>query len=146
MDKKEVKQNKKMDIKKLLIPVGILIAVGIIVFIIIKVIGSGSQEAKITKNLTKMGKDFYTTYYYPLLVDNKSKKEQTEFLERFKDTGIKINIDNLSRFSDGKYKEEIESFKQCKKEGTRAIIYPKSPYGKNDYKIEVELDCGFKKN
>ena len=26
---------------------------------------------------------------------------------------------------------------------TRAIIYPTSPYGKNDYTIKVELDCGF---
>ena len=35
--------------------------------------------------------------------------------------------------------------KACNNKTTRAIIYPKSPYGKKDYKVEVELDCGFDK-
>ena len=31
----------------------------------------------------------------------------------------------------------------CNTTSTRAIIYPKSPYGRKDYTIKVELDCGF---
>ena len=27
-------------------------------------------------------------------------------------------------------------------ENTKVIIYPKSPYGKKDYTIEVDLVCG----
>ena len=53
----------------------------------------------------------------------------------------------MEYYSTGKYKKEIATFKskkkKCDKKNTRVIIYPQKPYGKTDYKVKIELDCGF---
>ena len=127
----------------------ILIVVFAVVYALVKVLGGNSLENNLNKSLTKMGEDFYTEYYYPEISKDKSSAEVTAILEKFKDIGIKIDLDNLSRYNDGANKDEIAKFKNngkaCNQKTTRAIIYPKSPYGKKDYKVEVELDCGFAK-
>ena len=125
-----------------------LIVVFIVVFVFTNGKVGGSQEDKLSKSLTKMGEEFYTEFYYKQISQNKSAAEVAENLEKFKDIGIKINLDNLARYKDGANKEEIAKFKnsngkECNVQSTRAIIYPKSPYGKNDYTVKVELDCGF---
>lgn len=125
----------------------VLIGVFVAVFMLTKGFGK-SLEDKLSKNLTDMGKEFYTEFYYVEISKNKSTTEVAENLEKFKDIGIKINLDNLSRYKDGKFKDMVAEFKNekgtaCNVNNTRAIIYPESPYGKNNYKIEVELDCGF---
>lgn len=150
--KEEKVEVKTTDTKKSLIGY-ILVAVALIViFIVVFVLTSGkggkSLENDLTKSLTKMGEEFYTEFYYPEISKDKSAAEVTESLEKFKDIGIKINLDNLSRYNDGANTEEIAKFKnkdgkECNVQTTRAIIYPKSPYGKNDYTVKVELDCGF---
>ena len=107
-----------------------------------------SLESNLNTSLKNMGESFYTEFYYTEISKNKSKSEVSEFLEKFKDVGIKINLDNLERYNDGKNKEEIAKFKNekgkaCNKTTTQAVIYPKSPYGKTDYRVEANLDCGF---
>ena len=68
-------------------------------------------------------------------------------MDKYSGIGFKISLENISSIDNGKYKEEVESFgsknKKCDKLNTRAIIYPEKPYSKKDYRIEVELDCGF---
>ncbi len=107
-----------------------------------------SNEEKLEKSLTKMGEKFYTDFYYTEISKNKTSQEVSEFLAKFQDVGIKVNLDNLSRYNDGANEDEIAKFKnddrECDKTNTRAVIYPKSPYGKSDYTIKAELDCGFK--
>lgn len=151
----EVKENKKKisksDKKKKLIQVCSIAVILIVVFAVILYLVRGSNvslEDKLTNSLVKMGEEFYTEFYYTEITKNKSTTEVSEFLSKFKDVGIKINLDNLSRYNNNANKEEIEKFKnekgtKCNTTSTRAIIYPKSPYGKNDYDIKVELDCGF---
>ena len=97
-----------------------------------------------------MGKEFYTEFYYDEISKGKTSDELAEFLSGFQDVGIKVNLDNLSRYNDNANEEEIAKFKNekdeaCDKTNTRAVIYPKSPYGKNDFTIKAELDCGFEK-
>ncbi|CAM3739486.1 hypothetical protein ERUR111494_09065 [Erysipelothrix urinaevulpis] len=71
-----------------------------------------------------------------------------EFLERFSEAGIKVDLDNLSRFDDGKYEGLLQVLvnpktkESCDVNNTKAIIHPHAPFGKKDYKIDVELDCG----
>lgn len=128
------------------------IAVGlVIVFVVVFCLTTRSNkslEDELSESLTKMGEEFYTDFYYVEISKGKTATEISDNLSKFKDIGIKINLDNLSRYNDGKNKEEIAKFKNekgtaCDMTNTRAIIYPTSPYGKNDYTIKVELDCGF---
>lgn len=126
----------------------------IIVLIVVLFLTKGlnlSKEDKLNDSLTKMGEEFYTEFYYSEISKGKSDKEVTDFLSKFQDIGIKVNLDNLLRYNDGKNEDEISNFKnddgkECNKTNTRAVIYPKSPYGKKDYTIKVELDCGFDKD
>lgn len=160
-EKKEVKQEEvkgtlgKEEKKKKMIQI-CAIAVGlIVVFIIVLFLTKGvfglSKEEKLEKSLTKMGEEFYTEFYYTEISKNKTSNEVSEFLSKFQDVGIKVNLDNLSRYNDNTNEDEIANFKnddgtECNKTNTRAVIYPKSPYGKNDYTIKAELDCGFETN
>lgn len=146
---KEVKKEEvKADKKKIITIASIILAAIIIVIIIIVAITSlFNKEKKISKRVEEMGKDFYSKYYYVELSKNRDKKELEKVLSKFEKIGIKINLENLSVYSSGKYNKEIETFKskkkECDKKNSKVIIYPTKPYGKNDYKIEVELDCGF---
>lgn len=153
--KEEVRETiSKEEKKKKMIQI-CAIAVGlIIVFIVVLFLTRGirlSQEEKLNKSLTKMGEEFYTEFYYSEISKDKTSTEVSEFLSKFQDVGIKVNLDNLSRYNDNANEDEIANFKnedgtECNKTNTRAVIYPKSPYGKNDYTIKVELDCGFETN
>lgn len=156
-EKKEVKETKVKEMtkdekrNKMVFICGIAVAL-VIVFVIVFCLTTGgknkSLEDQLSDSLTKMGKEFYTEFYYVEISKDKSATEISDNLSKFKDIGIKINLDNLSRYNDGANKEEIAKFKNengkaCDMTNTRAIIYPASPYGKDDYTIKVELDCDF---
>ena len=149
VEKKETKPESKSSVNGLAIVI-VLIVVFAVGYGLFKAFGGGATlETSLNNSLKKMGEEFYTEYYYPEISKDKSSAEVTTILEKFKDIGIKIDLDNLSRYNDGANEEEIAKFKNngkaCNNKTTRAIIYPKSPYGKKDYKVEVELDCGFDK-
>lgn len=105
------------------------------------------NQNELKKSLQEMGKDFYENFYYGQI--GSSLDERTSLLSKFTTVGIKIDLDNLSRYNHNKFKDEINKFKKdktkekCNKTSTRVIIYPKFPYGKTDYTIKTELDCGF---
>lgn len=101
-------------------------------------------EKKLRKDLEEMGADFYENYYYETNGDND--EERKEFVKKYREMGIKIDLDNLSKSDSDIVKENKDEFKKydCDKTDTKIIIYPKEPYGKEDYKIEVELQCSIK--
>lgn len=111
--------------------------------------GVVSQEAQLKNKIETIGSDFYENFYYDQISSNKSNEEVTEFLERFEEIGIKVDLDNLARYDTDKYPNLEEEFLnkkesiQCDIRNTKAIIYPQKPFGKEDYKVESELDCGF---
>lgn len=144
--KDEKKSNKVIAI----IIVGIVAVIAIVSVVIFK-LKTPSLEEQFNSSLTKMGEKFYTDFYYVEISKNKSATEVSDFLSKFHDVGIKVNLDNLSRYNDNANKDEIAKFKNsdgkaCNITNTKAIIYPKSPYGKSDYTVKVELDCGFDTN
>lgn len=145
VEKKEEKQPKKCN-KKLVYICGVVVLAIILVIIILFMLKNNNKN-KIEKSISSMGEQFYTEYYYPQITKNKSKKEIKELLSKFEKNGIKINLKNLAVFKGGKFKKEIDTFKnkdkECDKNSSKVIIRPAKPYGKNDYKIEIKLDCGF---
>lgn len=128
----------------------IIIALVVIVAVITGLfLGMGKKDNKkdLEKSLQEMGRTFYENFYYEQV--GSSADERTSLLSKFTTVGIKIDLDNLGRYNDNEFKDEISKFKntktdkKCNKTNTKVIIYPKSPYGKTDYTIKTELDCGF---
>ena len=63
--------------------------------------------------------------------------------------GISLRIGITKAFHNSEdFSNKIKNFKNgdkaCDKTNTMVIIYPTSPYGKNNYNVQVNLDCGFK--
>ena len=110
-------------------------------------IKKGGQEASLSKSLESMGKDFYENFYYTQV--GSTDEERANFLSKYETIGIKINLDNLSRYDNNKNSDKINKFvnnktnKACDRTNTRVIVYPQKPYNKTSYKIETQLDCGF---
>lgn len=144
---------KNMEVKtKTLITYGGAILVFIIAIVAIVLLvnnrgGKNSQESKFISRIEEMGKAFYEDFYYPYTGNDDTARAQA--VKEFETLGIKVSLANLSRYNTEDSKSVLDEFvnsktnKACDKDNTRAIIYPTSPYGKKDYKIEVQLDCGF---
>ena len=98
--------------------------------------------------LTKMGETIYKDYYYEITKVDKTDEELKDYLKMFNTLGLSFNLVELSKYSD-ENKEVIDSFlnnyKNCSRENTKVIIYPKDPYSKVDYTVETKIDCTEKK-
>ena len=142
---KDIKSGKN---NKNVIIVAVIVVVAIVVGIILG-LGKRSNEKELETSLKEMGKSFYENFYYEQV--GSSSEERSSLLSKFSTIGIKIDLDNLSRYNDGEFKKEINKFvnsktgEKCNKTKTKVTIYPKSPYGKTDYTVEADLDCGFSK-
>ena len=129
----------------------IICAVVLVVVIIlcIFVFGNSGERKKneLENELKALGKDFYENFYYDLVVRDNG----VETISKYSLIGIKVNLDNISRCTTCNT-ESIKKFvnpktkKECDMNESKAIIYPKEPYGKTDYTIEAELSCGFEES
>ena len=147
MGKVNVEKDRDSNSKMFIIIGIVVIVVAILVALLVMGLGKSNNRKDLEKSLSDMGKDFYENFYYEQV--GSSADEKTTLLSKFSEVGIKIDLDNLERYNNGEFKDEIGKFKnsksneKCSKTNTKVIIYPKSPYGKTDYKIETQLDCGF---
>lgn len=145
---KNEEKKRRLDSKVLIIIAVVLVVVLAVVLFL--VFNSKDNKAEIENSLTEMGKSFYENFYYEQI--GSSSDERTTLLSKFTTIGIKIDLENLERYNDGEFSKEIKTLKNkktnkmCNKTKTKVIIYPKSPYGKTDYTIKTELDCGFDSN
>lgn len=136
-----------MDKKKIGIIAGVAVVVIAVVVGLILFLGR-SNEKQLNANLTKLGKQFYEEFYYPS--QEKSQDDVKAFVKKFEKTGIKINLENIAKISkvDKSLVDSMVNKKtkeKCDVKQSTVTIYPEKPYGKTDYKIEVNLECGFKK-
>ena len=136
-----------MSKKKIGIIVGAaIIVIGIVVALVLLL--GGNNEKELNSNLSKLGKQFYEEFYYPS--QEKSQEDVKAFVKKFEKTGIKINLENIAKIS--KVDQDLvksmvnnKTKSECDKKESTVTIYPEKPYGKSNYKIEVNLECGFKK-
>lgn len=138
-----MKKNKKW----LIIIISAIIIIGVIVTVLLTTGNNNSQEKELTVKMEEMGKDFYENFYYDKI--GSTDEERATFLAKYETLGIKIDLDNLSRYANADSDEVIKEFvnektkEECDKTNTRVIIYPKRPYSKDSYDLVVELECGF---
>lgn len=146
--KKDDKKKSKVDSKLVIIPL-VVVVLAVVLGLLVS-FGKGDNQNELEKSLKEMGKNFYENFYYEQI--GTSADERTKLLSKFTTVGIKVDLENLSRYNDGEFKDEIKKFKNkktdksCNRTNTKVVIYPKSPYGKTDYSVEAELDCGFSKD
>ena len=142
--KKEAKCSKKKFILIGSIVAGVIV---LAVLIILCITVFFNKERITTKKVKSMGVDYYTNYLYDVLAKGRDKKDLEKILVRYAGRGIKINLETLEKYDSGKYADEIKNLKSgkktCDKKNTMVIIYPEEPYNKTDYRVEIELDCGF---
>lgn len=139
---KTVKKNKAISIGILCGIVAIIISIGIGVSFSNK--SDETKQFTLNEQINELGSKWYEEKYYPGVMADETLKEN--FLEKFADIGIKVNLENLYRTvlddseESAKIKTRFEA-KKCDLKNSKAIIYPQSPYGLNDYKIEANLEC-----
>ncbi len=140
------KKEGKLNVTKLVafVVVAVVIVVAAVIF---GIKGTNNPEKVLTAKLSELGTDFYENFYYDQL--GSSQEEKEEVLKKFTDKGIKVDLDNLMRVNSENSEELKELFinkktgSACDTKNTKVIIYPKENFGKNDYKIETVLECGF---
>lgn len=149
MEKLKVGKEKKSNKNIIIALVGAIIIVALAIVLGMLFMNKNNNQKELEKSLEEMGRDFYENFYYDQI--GGSADERTSLLSKFTTVGIKIDLDNLGRYNNGEYKEKISEFKnkktkeKCSKTDTKVVVYPKSPFGKTDYKMEIELECGFEK-
>lgn len=120
----------------------VMIIFAIIIIIIQNVFTPILIKGQLTNRIKEAGEDYYEKYYDSFVIDG-----STIILEDIKDFGMKINLNQLViNLYDGKdpgYFFNKNTNKMCNYEKTYVTIYPVSPYGKNNYKVKVNLECGF---
>jgi len=144
---KENKTEKKACNKKLFAIIAAAVVLVVAIILLIVFIGKGkSNEKELESNLEKLGVQFYEEFYYP--AQEKSQKDVKAFVAKFEKNGIKVNLENIAKFSKVD-KELVDSMvnsktkEKCDATKTYVVIKPVKPYGKKDHKIEVILSCGF---
>lgn len=138
------KDNKKT--RNIVIAISAVTILLIIIFVCIFFLKPKSNEEQLKENMKKMGTAFYEKFHYPQVLS--ILEDKSSYMEIAKETGITIYLTELSKYS-GTDKKLVNSMKnsktgdKCNPETTAVTIYPKEPYGKKDYTLEVTLDCGF---
>ena len=139
--KKFVKNNK-------LILVGVVILIVLIAILAI-IVSNTNKEKKTIKKYENIVSEMTSAYYkdyYSMIVDSKG----VDYIKAFEDVGFEFDLDNMinllpSLRSKAKELVNVKTGEQCNINGTKVMVYPKDPYGENDYTIKVTLDCGFDK-
>lgn len=139
----------KLSKKNYLIIGGIILLLIIIVISILLIFNKKevNEEEKLTQELKSLGIEFYEDFYYRQI--GTTDDERKEFLEKYKDIGIKVSLDNLARYKTDETDDILAKFvnsktnEECDKTSSMVIIYPKESYSKTDYTIDAILSCGF---
>lgn len=102
------------------------------------IINGNTYEEELKNKLGILGSTYYQKIYHL--------EASEEELEELKYTGLKVK---LSELIDAIYYEDPKEFvndktkKSCNYNTSNVIIYPYSPYGEDDYKMKVNLECGY---
>ncbi len=120
----------------------IMIILTLVILVITSVIDNFRNATTPKKVLDALAKSYYEETFHPTVVENNSTSFAT-VLAKYEKDGIKMSIKNFMTlykdidfdiFNKGKYAS-------CDLDLTYVIIYPKSPYGVEDYTLKEEVYC-----
>ena len=134
--------------KNVFIVISILLLIGLVIAIYIHYENDPIVlKEQIEKRIKMIGSYYYEEFYYDTMVEVLETKES---FSKYKEKGIKINLSSLSSYEilDDYFKEDIinkRTGNKCDYDSTIVIIYPEEPYNKENYHLDVILECGFEK-
>lgn len=112
----------------------------LVLFLGVLVFYNMNGEKRAEARLNQISKIFYKYYYE----DNSNKDDKDAvkvFLSKYAASGLTIRLKDMKVYIDSKKVENYKALKNCDEEKTKVIIYPQTPYGKDDFKIKTKLDC-----
>lgn len=136
-------REKKTKIIQIVLLFIFVVAIFIVIFLFANSKFTFNKIEKMENSLTKVGKSFYSDFYYEQISVGKTDKEVENFLSQFKEVGIKISLENLEKYKNDDNANDIKilSDGECDKEKTQVTIYPNQKYGKTDFTIKIKLEC-----
>lgn len=136
-----VVKNKTFIFRCLLVVVLIIVGCSVIGYM------SESKEVKMEHKLIKIGEKFYEGYYYDKLKKSfdGDKNEFREYIGSFSENGFVFTLKNLDDMESVKI--DLDDFRNpktkeaCDVEKSYIAIKPTKKYKKNNYTIDVHLEC-----
>ena len=119
--------------RRLIIICFVVLIIGIVIGIVMYFSSDYRLESDRENNILKVGKEYYEEYYYPSVDE--------EYIKGYRNSSIKIPLSTIKNSNYLKEKINNKLFDKCDPNNTYIEIIPFSPFGSNDYKTRVNLDC-----
>lgn len=127
--------------KKTLITLAVLIACVIVISILNAIFNKTDKSINVEKTLESFAQLYYEDTYYPEINSIYGDKYMDK-LKKDEMDGIKLTLRNVvNLFEDVDSENFYKEGTYCNFVLTYAMIYPKYPYSKKDYNIEVKTYC-----
>lgn len=128
--------------KKLIVIISVIVGVLVVALasILVLINTKGYREKLIQSDLRKMAEEFYS-YYYD---ENNKDKKVKEYLEKYKDSGLGITLGDLKIYlksRNKKKKYDSKRLEKCDVANTIVTVFPESPYGKKNFRLEFKISC-----
>lgn len=117
--------------------IALVMLVGVVGFLLVY---SLNGEKRAEKRLNKLAKSFYS-YYYKDNSDKEDKDKIKVFLSKYAASGLTVRLKDMKIYVDTKRVQDYRALKNCDEEKTKVTIYPKTPYGKDDFTIKTTMSC-----
>ena len=125
------------------VTIGVLVS-AIMVAVSIFVTVYFNPEAVAKRKFEFLARTYYEDYYYDKFVSELPEEKFEEEMATFSKTGYSpILLRQLLLYNNRKYADYEKYFTgdyKCDKSKTAAKIYPREPFGKDDYEIEFNFD------
>jgi hypothetical protein len=125
-------KNKKI---MFLIAIILFIIAGILILVNSKI----GKESLSRRDIRKITKEFYSFYYD----ENNTDDNVKNYLRKYINTGLTISLGDMEIYIENKSNggTTYSSLEKCDRANSKITIYPKSPFGKDDYELKFDLVC-----
>ena len=128
-----------------------VIILGFLSFVFIKNLNKSNEKSYVSE-LTNIGSEAYSEYYYKIISIDKKDEEIKAYLKKYEKIGLSFDLAALKGFAINQDKNEyldlinefLKSNKKCDENRSMVIVYPKDPFGSTDFEIEIKLNCDVK--
>lgn len=136
----------KKKIVMILLIIFVLI-LGFLSFIFIK-----NLKKNYVSELTKIGEEAYSEYYYKIISIDKTEEDIVAYLKKYQESGLSFDLEALKGFAINQEKNEylelinefLEKNTKCDENRSMVIIKPKEPFKSTDFTSEIKLNCDVK--
>lgn len=123
-----------------------IIATMLIVILAVLLTQFSSPERVVKQKITDIVADYYENYYYPQLVGTANQDTSLDqIMSHYTKSGFaRITLRQLLLFDNERYAKSADTITTyCDEDSTFVQIFPESPFGKSDYRIDYHYSCTF---